>query len=525
MKRHPRLKAQGLGLPLTRWRALGVLGFYLVILFSAPAQAQTFSTAGGTLLWNSTANWTPPSVPNAAGAAVVFNSAPGNTSATLSGISPTVGSLLFNVTNTANIAIAAGSPGGTLVFEETNGGPAFITTTNTGTANNTISAPMTLADNVVATVYQTTASSAAGSLNLTATINGSGGFTKAGDGLATFGTGAKTYTGPTVLAGGRLRTSSAAAPTATSSLTINGGQLDIISSATFTFGSGSIYLNGSGPSSGPFSVFPGAIRNERGLIVTINNSVVLQSDSLVHVQANVGTGATANPVGITTFTGSISGPGKFIVTAPNSDLEIGWVMLAASNSYSGGTLVNGGILCVTNAAATLGTGDVTIDNSASTSSIARLFIRSGVLNAISDTATLSLAGGGTVDVADQGFVELGTGINELVGGLRLSGVAQSPGTYGSSMSSATHTNDEYFAGTGIITVLPPPPPTLAIARAGDNVILSWPTNATGYHVQRSPSLIAPISWQSNTAPTVPMGTNYTLTEAATNSAAFYRLKN
>ena len=51
--------------------------------------------------------------------------------------------------------------------------------------------------------------------SLTATIGGTGGFTKNGDGLATFGTGTKTYAGPTVLNGGRMRISNAAMPSNT----------------------------------------------------------------------------------------------------------------------------------------------------------------------------------------------------------------------------------------------------------------------------------------------------------------------
>jgi hypothetical protein len=174
---------------------------------------------------------------------------------------------------------------------------------------------------------------------------------------------------------------------------------------------------------------------------------------------------------------------------------------------------------------TLGTGDVTVDHTASPTSIARLFIRSGVVDAIGDTATLSLAGGGTPGLADQGFVDVGAGINETVGGLKLAGVAQPAGTYGSSLSSATYTNDEFFAGSGIITVVPvSQQPSLVITRSASNIVLSWPTNADNFHVEDSSSLIAPISWQSNATSIVPNGTNYTVTEPSTNSTRFYRLK-
>jgi hypothetical protein len=63
-----------------------------------------------------------------------------------------------------------------------------------------------------------------------------------------------------------------------------------------------------------------------------------------------------------------------------------------------------------------------------------------------------LLGGGTVGTADQGFANLGAGVNELVGVLMLNGVAQPGGTYGATGSGATHIMDEYFAGAGIISV-------------------------------------------------------------------------
>jgi autotransporter-associated beta strand protein len=308
---------------------------------------------------------------------------------------------------------------------------------------------MTLTDSLLATVNNVTATSAAGALNLTATIAGPGGFTKAGDGLATFGTGAKTYGGATILSGGRMRISLAAAPTATSSFTINAGaQLDLISAGTYTFGLGPLNLNGSGAITGPFAIFPGAIRNDTNLAVTINNSVVLQSNTLLHVEGSA--------TGSLTFVNSVSGPGSLTLAAPASSANQGQLVLNGSNSYLGGTFVNGGALILSGAAATLGAGNVTVDDLLSPLSIARLTIQSSGLDAIADTATLTLAGGGVGGLADENFADLGAGINEIVAGLMLGGAAQGPGTYGSNASTATFKSDEYFSGTGIVTVVPEP---------------------------------------------------------------------
>ncbi|MGB2822285.1 MAG: hypothetical protein WBF17_14970, partial [Phycisphaerae bacterium] len=77
--------------------------------------------------------------------------------------------------------------------------------------------------------------------------------------------------------------------------------------------------------------------------------------------------------------------------------------------------------------------------------IGTLRIKASVADAISDTATVSLDNTGDVFF---GVIDLDGGINETVGGLRLGGVAQPAGTYGSSASAATHKPDRYFTGPG-----------------------------------------------------------------------------
>jgi PEP-CTERM motif len=84
-----------------------------------------------------------------------------------------------------------------------------------------------------------------------------------------------------------------------------------------------------------------------------------------------------------------------------------------------------------------------------------LAIQSGVTNAIDDGATVNLFGGGAAGVADQGYADLGAGINEIIGSLFLNGVMQPSGTYGSSLSNATNKLDEYFAGAGILSIIAP----------------------------------------------------------------------
>ena len=487
-----------------------------LLFWHAPsAQAQTWTPgAGGS--WAAPGNWAPATVPNAISAATIFNTPTAARAVTIDSGSAgfTVGSISSDIGGSFNNAFNTGTTGSKLILD--NGGAGVtITTTGTGTGNNAFAAPWVLNDSVNGSVNQTTASSAAGSLNITAAVSGSGGFTKSGDGLGTFGSGAKTYTGATVLTGGRMRMSLLAAPTATSSFTINaGGQLTLIAAGSYTFGSGPLNLNGAGPTSGPYAVYPGAIRNDTSLAVTINNAVVLQSDTLIHVQGSA--------TGSTTLSGTVSGPGKLTLTAIPHDANLGVLALNGANTYSGGTVVDGGNLLVSGAGATLGSGNVTVHSAGAAlgGSTAKLTIQAGVLDAIADTAILSLAGGGTAGVADDGMADLGAGVNESVGYLVLGGVTQVPGTYGSTSSAATFQNDEYFAGTGIITALLPRP-LLTIESSAPNVVVSWPTNAVGFVLQGVGVLTD--AWADDTTPRVISGTNYTVTEAALTNK-FFRLK-
>ena len=499
----------------------------LLLWSSFTMHAGTWNLPGnGT--WNAAANWNPASIPGGVGATAIFNGAAtgsnpaqtANRTVTLDG-PRTVGSIMFNNDlSTFTDSLTTGASG-SLTFDEAGAGPATITVPAAGgTGNNTISVAITLNDSLVATVNNTTASSSAGALALAATMSGPGGFTKLGDGLASLTTNAKTYGGATVLSGGRLRVSSAAQPSATSSFTINpGGQLTAISAASYTFGSGPLNLNGAGPTTGPFAGFPGALRNDTNLGVTNNNAVVLQSDTLIHVQGSAS--------GVIALPNTVSGPGKLTLTSQSHDANLGILLLNGANTYSGGTIVDGGTLVVSGAGATLGTGNVTVHsaNLSFSGSSAKLMIQAGVVNAIADTAVLSLAGGNILATPDDGCVDLGAGVNEVVGVLLLGGVAQQPGTYGSTSSAATFKSNEFFSGTGTITVPPPPvlpPPVLKIALNPPKVVVSWPTNAAGFVLQGVNTLTG--AWASNTTAVVVSGTNNTVTEGATNANKFFRLK-
>ena len=182
---------------------------------------------------------------------------------------------------------------------------------------------------------------------------------------------------------------------------------------------------------------------------TSNNELMLDEDRGILITANGGTLEQTNGT-ILSIAGPISSSGSGVLTKNGP----GTLVLSGANTYTGETMVHDGLLAVTGAGAQLGTGNVTVLDAPMGSG---LLIQSNVVNAIHDVAALLLAGGGTPDVADQGFAFLEEGVTEVVGALFLGGIAQPGGTYGSSLSEATFKLDEYFNGTGILQVGAIPP--------------------------------------------------------------------
>jgi len=244
-----------------------------------------------------------------------------------------------------------------------------------------------------------------------------------------------------------------------------------------------VTLNGLGtveppsvPNGGTYQ--PGAIRAGGGLSFgftqTLTNNISLASDAAINVINNYNfTTNTLTALGTLTLSGHVSGPGKLIAQEMGgSPLSAGVLALANSNTYSGGTKVNLGVLLVSNAnggIANLGSGDVYVDGASSQANSntsqfpplasGRLQIQSGVLNAIADSATLTLTGDtatyqGNGDSVVGGIAILDPGVDETVGGLVLGGVTQTAlGSYGSTSSGATYQNDAYFQGSGVIRLV------------------------------------------------------------------------
>ena len=74
----------------------------------------------------------------------------------------------------------------------------------------------------------------------------------------------------------------------------------------------------------------------------------------------------------------------------------------------------------------------------------------------------------------------------------------------------------------IASIKLPPMPVLNIKFDGTNVVLAWPTNAAGYQLENTTSLV-PSTWSlvSSNPPT--SGSQYQLSVPPTNAASYFRL--
>jgi autotransporter-associated beta strand protein len=138
----------------------------------------------------------------------------------------------------------------------------------------------------------------------------------------------------------------------------------------------------------------------------------------------------------TTISGVMSGTGGALAKT-----STGTLTLTGANTYTGGTTISNGTLELFGASAKLGTGNVSVMGTGSF-----LTIDNGVADGLNNAGTLSIASGGLLNLA--------AGVNERVGALSLEAVLHPNGTYGSSQSNAVNKFDEYFSGTGILTVGP-----------------------------------------------------------------------
>jgi uncharacterized repeat protein (TIGR03803 family) len=67
------------------------------------------------------------------------------------------------------------------------------------------------------------------------------------------------------------------------------------------------------------------------------------------------------------------------------------------------------------------------------------------------------------------------------------------------------------------------PPQLTIIRSGTNVMLTWPTNATGFTLEFATNLVSPAVWKTNATAPVVIGGQNTVTNPISGYQQFFRL--
>jgi hypothetical protein len=76
----------------------------------------------------------------------------------------------------------------------------------------------------------------------------------------------------------------------------------------------------------------------------------------------------------------------------------------------------------------------------------------------------------------------------------------------------------------ILGVAAPFAVSLQAARSGNNLVLTWPTNAAGFTLQSTLDFTSPATWIDFTSPPAVAGANFTVTNSPTNSARFFQLR-
>ena len=320
-----------------------------------------------------------------------------------------------NFTNTANSGINFGSAANTPVVLT---GPVALQTFSLNLRNNGNStAPLTL---------QGPISGTNGALTLSANNNGTIIFS-----------GANTYTGPTSLGGngssGVTLSVSSLNSVSGGSPSSNLGQPTNIANGTITIGSGAL-------TSTLIYTGPGETSDRVINLGGTTGGAILQADgagALVLTSTNSATGAGVKSL---TLQGSNIGANSIgkIVNSSSATAVVkaqgGSWKLTATNTYTGGTTVNGGTLEVSGAvpgSVTNNSGILTLDNAST----------------LASNATLAVSSGTTVNLNYSGT----NAINALVidGSLQVSGLWGPP-------SSAAPNQNPIFAGTGYVRVLGKP---------------------------------------------------------------------
>lgn len=204
----------------------------------------------------------------------------------------------------------------------------------------------------------------------------------------------------------------------------------------------------------------------------------------------------------------------------------------ANGTHISGTTTN--TLTITNLLTTdAGNYTVIISNSVGsvTSSIAALTVTAPVPLQIT---TASLPSGTTGVAYNQTLAATGgqtpyrwtNSVGTLPSGLTLATngvISGKPVTNGTFNFTAKLTDALTATATQSLTLTILAPPRLTIIPAGANVILTWPTNATGFTLQSTTNLVSSTVWSTNLPSPIVVSTNYAVTNTISGTQKFYRL--
>jgi fibronectin-binding autotransporter adhesin len=131
----------------------------------------------------------------------------------------------------------------------------------------------------------------------------------------------------------------------------------------------------------------------------------------------------------------------------------GRLYLSGANTYAGDTLVSAGTLIVAATGSILNSPNVTVATNAT--------LQLDNANALGANARLALV---SLPGPVYGKANLNFSGTQTVAAVRFDGVLQAKGTYGSNSSTAANKNDNWFQGTGVLNMVPPPSGTLILMR-------------------------------------------------------------
>ncbi|HBM0091392.1 TPA: autotransporter-associated beta strand repeat-containing protein [Salmonella enterica subsp. enterica serovar Tilburg] len=279
--------------------------------------------------------------------------------------------------------------------EKSGDGTLTLSGSNTYTGGTTISGGTLVASNVEALGSGDVTDNATLELNTGGTfdnaISGSGKVEKSGDDALTL-SGANTYTGGTLISDGTLVASNVEA-LGTGDVT-NNATLELNTGGTFDnaiSGSGQVVKSGDDvlTLSGANSYSGGTLISD-GTLVASNVEALGTGDVTDDATLELNTGGT--------FDNAIGGSGNVVKSGADT------LTLSGSNSYTGGTLINGGTLVASNVEA-LGTGDVTNN--------ATLELNTGgdFINNIGGTGRVEKSGDDTLTLSGSNTYTGGTLIN------------------------------------------------------------------------------------------------------------------